>query len=230
MIGIIGRNRLSDTGFCLIATPESERMAIIENKGVPILILPPQLVEYQRCMNEHPTPAELERLTEEELKILYQQLDLCDGILLPGGDMMFEFDRKICEYCIKNDKPLLGICMGMQIMCTYDRNVELYKIESDIKHKVFDSDYTHYVNLLPSFLKEILMKDKIEVNSRHGYAVTNVGSTFLSAIASDSTIEAVEIPDKKFCIGVQWHPELDYKTNEDSKKIWEAFIEACKKD
>ena len=228
LIGIIGRSRLSDSGFNLIATPESERMAIIEHGGVPILILPTQLVEYQKCMDHHPTPGELERLTEAELNDLCQQLMLCDGILLPGGDMMFEYDRKICEYCINHDIPLLGICMGMQVMCTYNRGVCLKKINSSIQHKVLKEDYTHKVKLLPSRLKEIVKKDEIRVNSRHGYQVKNTGECVVSAKAIDSVIEAVEIPDKKFCIGVQWHPELDYHTNDSSKKLWQAFIESCK--
>lgn len=228
IIGIVGRSRFSDTGFCLMATPESERMAIIECGGTPILILPPQLVNYQLCMNHHPTPGELDRLIDDELEILYQQIDLCDGILLPGGDMMFEYDRKICEYCIAKDIPLLGICMGMQVMCTYDRNVILKKIETDIEHKVLDNSYRHKVKILPSKLKDIIKKDIIEVNSRHGFSVTDTGSHDLSALSEDNIIEAVELKNQKFHIGVQWHPELDYETNVDSKQIFETFIRACK--
>ncbi len=229
LIGIVGRSRLSDSGFYLMATPESERMAIIEYGGIPILILPTQLVEYQKCMDHHPTPGELKRLTEEELNDLYAQISLCDGILLPGGDMMFEYDRKICEYCIKQDIPLLGICMGMQVMCTYNQSVCLKRIDSRVQHKVFEETYTHKVKLLPSKLKDIVRKDEIVVNSRHGYQVKNSGECVVSAKADDDVIEAVEIPEKKFCIGVQWHPELDYHTNDSSKKIWESFIDACKK-
>lgn len=230
IIGIVGRSRLSESGISLIATPEHERMAIFEHGGIPILILPPQLIEYQKCMNSHPKPSELQRLTKEELDNVEKQLELCDGILLPGGDMMFEYDRKICEYCIEKNKPLLGICMGMQVMCTYhSKNVSLYPIQSDVCHKVLNDTYTHPVQLVPSKLKSFIKKEIIDVNSRHGYAVLDAGECHTSAYSKDHVIEAVEMPDKTFCIGVQWHPELDYQTNFSSKRIWEEFIKACSK-
>lgn len=230
IIGIVGRSRLSESGVSLIATPEQERIAILEHGGIPILILPPQLIEYQKCMEFHPKPSELKRLTKEELDCIEKQLELCDGILLPGGDMMFEYDRKICEYCVEKNKPLLGICMGMQVMCTYQsKNVSLYQIQSNVRHKVLNDTYTHSVQLIPSKLQSLIKKEIIDVNSRHGYAVSDAGTCHISAYSKDRVIEAVEIPDKTFCVGVQWHPELDYHTNISSKRIWEEFMKACNK-
>src|SRR5574344_2159381 len=43
-------------------------------------------------------------------------LKLCDGLLLPGGVDVTSTDKYICEYAIKNDIPILGICLGMQVM------------------------------------------------------------------------------------------------------------------
>ena len=47
------------------------------------------------------------------------------------------------------------------------------------------------------------------------------------AKSSDGLIEAVEVRDKKFAIGVQWHPEFSYEKSEDSIKIIKAFVDAC---
>lgn len=228
IIGIVGRSRMSDTGFCLMATPESERMAIIAAGGNPILILPPQIVEYEKCMDNHPTPSELARLTDEELNMIYQQISLCDGVVLPGGSMMFEYDRKIAEYCHQHQIPLLGICMGMQVMCTYDQEVNLQKIETNINHKDLEHAYVHKVKLDPnSKLYGIIKKHEFEVNSRHAFQILSAGKLKVSGYSEDGIIESVEDPSHNFFIGVQWHPELNFKTDEISKRIWESFINHC---
>lgn len=228
IIGIVGRSRMSDTGFCLMATPESERMAVINAGGNPILILPPQQLEYEKCMEGSPSASEINRLTEEELSMIYEQIDLCDGIVLPGGSMMFEYDRKICEYCHKKDIPLLGICMGMQVMCTYDRSVKLEKIESEIQHKDLEGEYTHFVDIVSnSKFYHLIDQTHFMVNSRHLYQVMDPGSMTVVAKSEDGVIEAVEDPERKFFIGVQWHPELNYINDDISKKIWKNFIDAC---
>lgn len=230
IIGIVGRSRVTDTGYNLIATPESERMAVITFGGNPILILPPQLIEYERCLNEHPTPGELKRLTKEELQLIYDQINLCDGIVLPGGDMMFEYDRIICEYCLNNNIPILGICMGMQVMCTYDRSVSLNKINSDIEHKDLKSTYVHKILINEnSKLFSIVQEKEIKVNSRHGLAVNDSGLSTISSKSEDNIIESVEFPDKEYALGVQWHPELDFETDIFGQRIWESFISTCKR-
>lgn len=213
-----------------MVTPESERMAVVSAGGNPILILPPQQLEYEKCMEGSPSASEIDRLTEEELSMIYEQIDLCDGIVLPGGSMMFEYDRKICEYCHKKKIPLLGICMGMQVMCTYDRDVKLEKIQSNIQHKDLNEDYIHSVDVdLNSKLYSLIHKSHFMVNSRHLYQVLDSGSMTVVSRSEDGVIEAVEDPNCKFFIGVQWHPELNYLTDDISKLIWKNFIQSCLK-
>ena len=50
----------------------------------------------------------------------------------------------------------------------------------------------------------------------------------VSATAPDGVIEAVEDPGKRFCLGVQWHPENFYRTGE-FRALFEAFIAAAQK-
>jgi putative glutamine amidotransferase len=65
------------------------------------------------------------------------------------------------------------------------------------------------------------------VNSRHHQAVQTVGSGLVvSATAPDGVIEAVEDPSKRFCVGVQWHPENFYRTGE-FRALFEAFVTAA---
>jgi putative glutamine amidotransferase len=74
-----------------------------------------------------------------------------------------------------------------------------------------------------------LEKENIKVNSFHHQAI-NILANDLEACAysADGIIEAVCVPDHRFCMGVQWHPENFYREDDASMKLFSAFIEACK--
>ena len=58
-------------------------------------------------------------------------------------------------------------------------------------------------------------------------AVAEVGETaIVNALAPDGVVEGIEAPDKRFCIGVQWHPEFHISARDN--KIFAAFISACR--
>lgn len=95
-------------------TMEYYRRAVIKFGGNPILILPPQDTDYFNQKVSENAP-----LTKEEKGMLEQQLDLCDGILSPGGFKRFEYDHFVVEYCIKKINQYLGfvwVCKQWQIM------------------------------------------------------------------------------------------------------------------
>ena len=71
---------------------------------------------------------------------------------------------------------------------------------------------------------------QIGVNTLHHQAIKKLGEPLRSmAVADDGIIEAVYHPDKKFVMGVQWHPEILGLSNSVSSRIFEAFIDACSK-
>lgn len=148
-------------------------------------------------------------------------LNLCDGFILQGGDDFTEFDLDLVDKVYKLNKPLLGICLGMQTM-GYFFNGKLSKCGN---HKS-DDTYVHSINIIKGTkLYKIIGKTNILVNSRHFDCVMCTDAT-ISAISDDGIIEAIEIPNHKFCLGVQWHPESLIDIN--SKKIFISFIDACK--
>lgn len=219
IIGIVGRCGLSQFNKTSIEVFDNFRIATIKSGGNPILILPPQTIEYYNL-----SPKETPKLTDKEKQILDEQLKLCHGIIMPSGTKRFEYDNYICDYCNKNKIPLLGICMGMQIMCNYDNENINIKIE-DNSHYSTDL-YKHDVKIdKSSKLYQILNEESIQVNSWHHYCVSNSGSYKIAAKNND-IIEAVE-KEGNFNIGFQWHPEKNIDNDINSQKIFKAFIDSA---
>ena len=175
--------------------------------------------------------SEFEELTEQEKETIEQYLDMVDGVVFPGGHKITPFDVYLLERCIKRNIPTLGICLGMQLMSCYNEDFKVYENESDINHYQ-DSDYelSHKVRInKESKLYEILEQEEIEVNSFHRYHVEIDNEYQISAVSDDNYIEAIELKDKTFNVGIQWHPEISYDFDDNSKKIIDKFIEICNK-
>lgn len=150
-------------------------------------------------------------------------INLCDGIILQGGMDTYDIDNDIVRYLYEKDIPTLGICLGMQLMGNAF-NGEIKSIES-LNHDR-PNGYVHKINIMDSKLKNILSKDTIWVNSRHQ---DNLIKTDLSVTAhsEDGVIEAIEDKNKKFFIGIQWHPESI--NDENSRRIFGEFFNEIKK-
>lgn len=223
IIGIIARPSGDDIGNILMI-PETYRQAIIVSGGIPMVILPSQLVEYNNF-----TAKEVPLMTTEEKVMIDRQINLCDGILMPGGTNRYEYDRYITNYCLDKDIPVLGICLGMQLLATHINRDTLELVDSSIDHAQRGVDSVHTVILnKDSKLFEIIGEEEFYVNSRHRYKVTQTGDLNIVGYSEDGLIEAIEHKGKKFAIGVQWHPE-DLMEQEPSKRLFEYFIERCRK-
>lgn len=149
-------------------------------------------------------------------------ISLCDGIILPGGSTFNPNDFLLVKYLYDNNIPTLGICLGMQSMVEAYNNQHEIKIKKHYSH----NKYVHKVNITPnSMLYKILKEAKINVNSRHNYAIVNTNFK-INALSEDNIIEGIEAPNKKFFLGVQWHPENLNDNN--SYLLFESFINALK--
>ena len=135
---------------------------------------------------------------------------------------------------MKRDKPILGICGGQQLL-----NVVLggsliqhipNEIENSLPHEQPNprDQPSHKVAITNgTLLHEIVGVTEMQVNSAHHQAVANVsGSTIVDAIAPDGVVEGIEEPNKKFCLGVQWHPEFEVDPND--IRIFAAFNDAAR--
>jgi len=228
IIGIVGRSDMATEEYSVICCYESVRRSIIKKGGIPILILPNQDIEYEKTHSN-----DIETLNYQQKEDLKKIIDICDGILIPGTYRLYEYDKFIYEYSLDKDIPVLAICGGMQLMGLVDNNEGksseiLIKIDTLINHFKRGKEYVHKVNIDNNFVfYKILQKDVINVNSRHNYHITKANKLNISAISEDGIIEALEHPNKRFVLGVEWHPEsmLDY--DESANKIYEYFINEC---
>jgi putative glutamine amidotransferase len=162
-------------------------------------------------------------------------LALCQGIVITGGDfdigpelygearrpscraakaVRTTFEWAICEAALVGRIPLLGICNGMQLMNVV-RGGSLYQ---DLAQDLGPGSHeqappkdrpSHEVEIVAdSLLARLVGPKALAVNSTHHQAVRRVGAGVLvSARASDGVVEALELPDVPFAVGVQWHPE-----------------------
>ena len=146
-------------------------------------------------------------------------LDICTSFIIHGGKNYEEYENDIIKYAIKNNKPILGICLGMQLMGSlYNNNLKLIGNNNHL-------NTLHNINInKDSLLYKIIKKNNILVNSYHEEYLINSGIYKISSM-NNNIIESIEYNKNKFNIGVQFHPEKDYK-NKYMKKIFDAFIDA----
>ena len=154
-------------------------------------------------------------------------LDLCDGFLLTGGYHWNEVDHGILLHTKRLDKPCLGICLGMQAIVDNGLDDTTVSNQSYLEHFQPNKKYAHQVMInKDSKLGKIIKQEYVNVNSRHKTHITETNEVLINAISEDGIPEGLELPNYKFIIGVQWHPEdLD---DEVSERLFKAFIRACR--
>jgi len=101
IIGVVARPYITDNNREVLCILESIRKSILKAGGIPNIILPTQDMIY---INNKEKP-----LTAEDKQILDAQIDMCDGILMPGGDMIYFYDKYICKEANEKDIPLTKI-------------------------------------------------------------------------------------------------------------------------
>lgn len=154
-------------------------------------------------------------ILEEDYKEI---IDICDGIIFQGGDKFEKYDLVALKYAYDNNIKVLGICLGMQLMGVLF-NGKMIDIDNHKNSKY----YAHTIKIdRNTKLYDIFKSDIISVNSRHKSVIKST-NLVISAISNDGYIEALEDSNKKFFIGVQWHPE-SMINDEYQNKLFNYFI------
>jgi len=189
-------------------------------------------------------------------------VERCDGFVLPGGAFDIppgyygedekpwlghlvpertSFEAAILKEAMKKDKPVLGICGGMQLMnvalggTLYQDILKQRPHSLNHEQKETKTKTSHAVTLRPGTrLYSIMSKSrsgkpvKIKVNSTHHQAVKEVGEGLTaSGTAEDGIVEGVESLAHSFLIGVQWHPEMLAPRFASHRRLFKALIDAA---
>lgn len=177
-----------------------------------------------------------------------------DGLLVSGGnfdidpalfgsgdrhpkvttkDQRTAFELALTRLAMAQDMPVLGICGGQQLLHVALGGTLIQhipdEIDSAIAHEQTNprNEPGHTVRVVPGTrLHDIVRVDELPVNSAHHQAAKDVpAGVTVNAIAPDGVIEGIEAVGRRFCLGVQWHPE--FELSEGDGAIFRAFVAAC---
>ena len=179
-------------------------------------------------------------------------LEICGGFLLTGGHDVSpslygaqeeiwcgsccgerdEMEEYILKCAVDRGRSVLGICRGIQLMNavyggTLYQDLEKEYMSSIDHHMKPPYDRTAHMNVVKKDtpLFDILKKEQIGVNSYHHQAVKDVSPSFQTmAVSEDGLVEGIYMPSARFVMGVQWHPEFSYGSDENSRKLVKAFV------
>lgn len=225
IIGIIGkvspnfaedlwhRNRVAD----------EFRYYVVKNGGIAISLLP---TENTLQFNDNDI-IDNKKLSEEELQDLYRQIELCDGFILQGGLISCNYEIELAKKIIELDKPLIGICAGFNnILRALGTDVIEDKTKS---HDHYDKNYRHRVKIQRnSIIYDLVKQEEYLVNSIHSMIATrDVVEPYakITSYSDDGLVESFEVENKKFIIGIKWHPELI--DDEVVDKLFKIFVDKC---
>jgi putative glutamine amidotransferase len=232
LIGITARHAPTALELPAVQILRAYVTAIVDAGGAPVLI-PPDL-------------------PEDGWRSLFDRLD---GILFSGGaDIGLEhFDGEphptvdveaardaielpLLRAAVDGNKPFLGICRGLQVMNValggtlythiLDQHPDaLQHDQSEGKPRTF---LAHSVRVEQGTrLAEILGAPLVQVNSLHHQGIKDLAPILkATAFAPDGLIEGIELPNHRFAIAVQWHPEW-MTEHEEMRKLFRMFVEAA---
>lgn len=190
-----------------------------------------------------------------EMTLVHHYANLLDGLLVSGGNFdvdpaLFgaetrhpkvtvkegrtDFELAMTRAMIELDKPILGICGGQQLLAVALGGTLIQHIPDEVNAPLAHEQPSprnqagHDVDIKQgTILHQITGEARVPVNSAHHQAVKNVPSPLVvNAVASDGVVEGIEDPGRKFCIGVQWHPEFHISPAD--VRLFAAFVDACR--
>ncbi len=189
-----------------------------------------------------------------DMTLVDQYADMIDGLVVSGGDFdvdpaLFgakerhpkvkvkagrtDFEMAMTRAILQKDKPIFGICGGQQLIAVALGATLIQHIPDEVPNALPHEQpgprnrAGHGAIIKEgTLLHKIVGQTHIPVNSAHHQAVRDVPApAIINAHAPDGIVEGIEDPERRFCLGVQWHPEFHISPAD--QQIYTAFIDAC---
>ena len=190
--------------------------------------------------------------------VLGEVVQRIDGLLITGGNFDINpaiygerpidksgefneertaFEMEITGIALKSDMIILGICGGEQLINVAGGGSLYQDIEGQLngksshEQKTPKSEPYHSVTIESGTkLHSIMECEVINVNSTHHQSVKEVGRGFVvNARSDDGVIEGIESVHHRYVMGVQWHPEFLYQKEKRFRRLFETFVQSCRK-
>jgi len=184
-------------------------------------------------------------------------LDRLDGIVLSGGvdvdpslygqaphpklgrvnRRRDDFELALTREALRRDVPILAICRGQQVLNVATGGTLVQDIPSTIEGAMLHggkgprSRRAHRAEVAAgSRLRAILGQDELSVNSIHHQSVDRPGDGLVvsARCPEDGVVEGVEMPARRFVVGVQWHPESFWNQPDSFQTLFDAHVGACR--
>src|SRR5262245_11688156 len=181
-------------------------------------------------------------------------LDRIDGLIVTGGGFDVDpalfgasarhpsvktkgrrtaFELAATQGAIARDMPLLGICGGQQLLNVALGGTLIQHIPDEVpdclphrQPNPRDEPGPAVRIFAPTLLRRMTRGERLDVNGAHHQAVKSAGPCLvIDAFAEDGIVEGIEDPSRRFCLGVQWHPE--FEISEADRRIFRAFVEVA---
>lgn len=190
-----------------------------------------------------------------EMGAVEDYISRVDGLLFTGGDFDIDpqfygqekkhervipcetrtnFEMALMKAALNQQKPILGICAGEQLMNVILGGTLIQHIPDTIENCLEHEDpphntVSHSVAIKKdTLLHKIVQKEELMVNTSHHQAVGTVGKdVIINAVAPDGVIEGIEYTGHPFCLGVEWHPE--YLLTDGDHAVMQSLVDAAQR-
>lgn len=223
IIGIVSKHYPLEKNKKDTFVRDEVKQAIFDNGAIAIGILPSE--SEIKLTNDNWE----DNMTNIERENLVAQLKLCNGIILQGGLETDNYECWIAKYAYDNDIPILAICAGQNNLVRALGGTT-YKISNPEKHNQPNENYVHKIIIdTNSMIYKIIGRTEIMVNSKHKRAVEDSPLLNKVAFCEDGYPDIIETQNKRFYLGVRFHPESLYKIDENMNNIFKSFVSECEK-
>ncbi len=150
-----------------------------------------------------------------------------------------EAEIQLVRWAVEDDRPLLAICRGIQVLNVALGGTLIQDIREEVIHSLRHEAPTDKWFVIPTHMVTVapdsrlgmalgLADHRLAVNSLHHQAVGTIAPGLqVVAHADDGIIEGLELPEKRFVIGVQWHPEALVDEHPPMHRLFEALVRAA---